>query len=168
MDLTLDNLMDSSALNDLARQLGFAYATNRKLEYSCNLWYCGMQERLKKIYSYQHDGWQNWDLNYTSDSFEKIETNKSNIIYLSSDATETLFRPKRGEFYVIGGLVDRNFHKGFCHKKALDLGLRTAKLPLSEHVSMEQLARPLTVNHVSDIGKGFNYCIGYLVTRKLD
>jgi len=151
MDLTLDHLMDSSSLNDLARQLGFAYATNRNLDYSSNLWYCGMQERLKKIYSYQHDGWQNWDLNYTANSFEEIETNKSNIVYLSSDATETLSRPKRGEFYVIGGLVDRNAYKGFCHQKAKDLGLRTAKLPLSEHVSMEQLARPLTVNHVSDI-----------------
>jgi len=54
------------------------------------------------------------------------------------------------EVYVIGGLVDRNRHKGITEKKARDLGIRTAKLPISEHMQFLK-ANVLTCNHVFEI-----------------
>lgn len=55
-----------------------------------------------------------------------------------------------GKVYVIGGLIDRNRHKGVCHAKARRLGCATAKLPLREHVEMTGSA-VLTVNQVMKI-----------------
>ena len=52
---------------------------------------------------------------------------------------------------MIGGLVDRNAHKGYCHVRAEELGYTTAKLPLQDFVDFKELTRPLTVNHVAEI-----------------
>ena len=52
---------------------------------------------------------------------------------------------------MIGGLVDRNSHKGHCHRRAEELGYQTAKLPLGDFVDFKELTRPLTVNHVGEI-----------------
>lgn len=53
------------------------------------------------------------------------------IVYLSSDSPHTLTHLSPYSTYIIGGLVDRNRHKGVCYKSALDAGIKTAKLPIS-------------------------------------
>ena len=56
----------------------------------------------------------------------------ASLLYLTSDATEVLWRLRPGTVYVIGGIVDRNRHKGLTLGKAGALGVRTARLPLPE------------------------------------
>lgn len=72
------------------------------------------------------------------------------IIYLTGDSPETLSELLPHHTYVIGGLVDRNRHKGLCHKVASDKGLRTAKLPIGEYMRMNSRF-VLTVNQVLEI-----------------
>ncbi|MCJ1249545.1 tRNA methyltransferase 10 [Trapelia coarctata] len=72
------------------------------------------------------------------------------IIYLSSDSPDTLTELKPYSTYIIGGLVDRNRHKGICYKRAKDRGMKTARLPIGEY--MEMTSRfVLATNHVSEI-----------------
>jgi len=72
------------------------------------------------------------------------------IVYLSSDSPDTLTELKPYSTYIIGGLVDRNRHKGICYKRAMDRGIRTARLPIGEY--MEMTSRfVLATNHVSEI-----------------
>ncbi len=49
------------------------------------------------------------------------------------------------QVYVVGGIVDRNRHKGCSAARASDLGITAVKLPVSEYIKL-QAAQVLTVN----------------------
>ncbi|ELR09916.1 tRNA (guanine(9)-N(1))-methyltransferase [Pseudogymnoascus destructans] len=72
------------------------------------------------------------------------------IVYLSSDSEHTLNSLSPYTIYVIGGIVDKNRHKGLCHRRANELGIPTAKLPIGEYMQM-QSRTVLTTNHVVEI-----------------
>ena len=72
------------------------------------------------------------------------------VIYLTSDSPHTLTRLKPYSTYIIGGLVDKNRHKGICYKAACGKGIKTAKLPIGEYMEM-QSRFVLPTNHVSEI-----------------
>lgn len=72
------------------------------------------------------------------------------VIYLSSDSDKTLTELKPYTTYIIGGIVDKNRHKGLCHKRALDRGIKTAKLPIGEFLKLNS-RKVLATNHVSEI-----------------
>ena len=71
-------------------------------------------------------------------------------VYLTSESPNELSRLKPYSTYIIGGLVDRNRHKGICYKRALDHGIQTARLPIGTYMTM--MSRfVLTTNHVNEI-----------------
>lgn len=39
-------------------------------------------------------------------------------MYLTADSPDTITQLEKGKVYILGGLVDRNAHKGLCFKKA--------------------------------------------------
>ena len=88
------------------------------------------------------------DLDVTPESEPSEELR--DIVYLTSDSPNTLERLEPHTSYVIGGLVDRNREKGLCYKRAREKGVRTAKLPISDFMTM-QTRRVLATNHVVGI-----------------
>lgn len=72
------------------------------------------------------------------------------IIYLSSDSPDTLSTLRPYSTYIVGGLVDKNRHKGICYRTACEQGIKTAKLPIGEYLNM-QSRKVLTTNHVVEI-----------------
>jgi tRNA (guanine9-N1)-methyltransferase len=72
------------------------------------------------------------------------------LVYLSSDSPNTLERLSPNTSYIIGGIVDKNRHKGLCYKRACERGIPTAKLPIGKFMTM-QSRTVLTVNHVVEI-----------------
>ncbi|KAL6721187.1 tRNA (guanine(9)-N(1))-methyltransferase [Lecanora helva] len=72
------------------------------------------------------------------------------VIYLSSDSPNTLTELRPYSTYIIGGLVDRNRHKGVCYKKAMDRSIKTAKLPIGDYMQMTSRF-VLATNHVAEI-----------------
>lgn len=58
----------------------------------------------------------------------------SDAIYLTADTDDTLDSLEPGKTYIIGGIVDKNRYKGLCRAKADRLGIRAAKLPLSQEM----------------------------------
>jgi tRNA (guanine9-N1)-methyltransferase len=72
------------------------------------------------------------------------------IVYLTSDSPYTLEELKPHSTYIIGGLVDKNRHKGICYRMACERGLKTAKLPIGEFMEM-QSRFVLATNHVVEI-----------------
>ncbi|KAF1839641.1 hypothetical protein BDW02DRAFT_575279 [Decorospora gaudefroyi] len=72
------------------------------------------------------------------------------IIYLSSESDNVLTHLKPNSTYIIGGLVDKNRHKGICHKRAVNRGIKTAKLPIGEYLEMKS-RQVLVTNHVLEI-----------------
>ncbi|KAI9868324.1 MAG: tRNA (guanine(9)-N(1))-methyltransferase [Trichoglossum hirsutum] len=78
------------------------------------------------------------------------KTTEGEIIYLTSDSEHTLTHLTPYSTYIIGGIVDRNRHKGLCYKRALDHGIRTAKLPIGDYLDMTSRF-VLATNHVVEI-----------------
>ncbi|KAL9629153.1 MAG: hypothetical protein Q9164_006999 [Protoblastenia rupestris] len=72
------------------------------------------------------------------------------VVYLSSDSPNTLTQLRPYSTYIIGGLVDRNRHKGVCYKRAMDRGVKTAKLPIGDYMQMTSRF-VLATNHVAEI-----------------
>lgn len=75
---------------------------------------------------------------------------QSEVIYLTSESPNTLRELRPYSTYIIGGLVDKNRHKGICYKVACDKNIKTAKLPISEYMEM-QSRYVLATNHVVEI-----------------
>ncbi|KAL8943265.1 MAG: hypothetical protein Q9216_001176 [Gyalolechia sp. 2 TL-2023] len=80
----------------------------------------------------------------------KSKTEGGEIVYLTSDSPETLTELKPYSTYIIGGLVDKNRHKGICYKRAMDRGMKTAKLPIGDYMKMASRF-VLATNHVVEI-----------------
>ena len=72
------------------------------------------------------------------------------VVYLTSDSQNTLTELRPYSTYIIGGLVDRNRHKGICYKAAMDKGVKTAKLPIGNYMKMNSRF-VLATNHVVEI-----------------
>ncbi|EXJ60077.1 hypothetical protein A1O7_04227 [Cladophialophora yegresii CBS 114405] len=75
---------------------------------------------------------------------------RGEIIYLTSDSPHTLSTLSPYSIYIVGGLVDKNRHKGICYKTACDMGIKTAKLPIGEFLEMSS-RKVLATNHVVEI-----------------
>jgi tRNA (guanine9-N1)-methyltransferase len=87
-----------------------------------------------------------------SDEQDKAEetAEEGEIVYLSSESDNVLTHLKPNSTYIIGGLVDKNRHKGICHKRAVERGIKTAKLPIGQYLEMKS-RQVLVTNHVLDI-----------------
>lgn len=72
------------------------------------------------------------------------------VIYLSAESDVMLERLEANCTYIIGGLVDKNRHKGICYRRATERGIKTAKLPIGEFLEMKS-RQVLTTNHVMEI-----------------
>lgn len=72
------------------------------------------------------------------------------VVYLTSDSPHTLSTLSPNSTYIVGGIVDKNRHKGICYKRAMDREIKTAKLPVGDYLQMSTRA-VLTTNHVVEI-----------------
>jgi tRNA (guanine9-N1)-methyltransferase len=83
-------------------------------------------------------------------SDSQVTPEEGEVVYLTADTEETLTELKPYSTYIIGGIVDKNRHKGLCYKRAKEAGIRTAKLPIGEYIEMSHRA-VLTTNQVNEI-----------------
>jgi tRNA (guanine9-N1)-methyltransferase len=74
-----------------------------------------------------------------------------NLIFLTADTDDVLSSIDPDHVYVIGAFVDHNVHKGLTKSAADTAGIRTARLPLVEHMDVGNLCKVLTINHVVDV-----------------
>jgi tRNA (guanine9-N1)-methyltransferase len=79
-----------------------------------------------------------------------LATPVPSIVYLTSDSPHMLERLSPNTSYIIGGIVDKNRHKGLCYKRACERGIPTAKLPIGEYMTMQSRS-VLAINHVVEI-----------------
>ena len=77
-------------------------------------------------------------------------TDEGEVIYLTSDSPNTLTELRPYSTYIIGGIVDKNRHKGICYKRAMDQNIKTAKLPIGDFMQMTSRF-VLATNHVAEI-----------------
>lgn len=151
VDLSFDEKMNDKDLTKCAKQLLRVYTLNRRSSQPVPLYFAGLNDGSKCLRALQrNEGYQNWDVTFTEQHYLQLGFDKSKIVYLTAESDCVLTELEAGLVYIIGGLVDHNQYKGFCHQKAEEAGVRTARLPLSEHISMKTRT-VLTIVHVFEL-----------------
>ena len=92
---------------------------------------------------------ENWVVTTTSNAYDESFP-KDQIVYLSAEADDELEVLDPSKVYVVGGLIDKNRHKGLCHHRATTRGIATARLPIGKFLE-GQTRKVLTINHVVEI-----------------
>ena len=175
-DLQFEALMNQRDLGKTLKQVMKCYSLNRRMENPMQLYMTSFTGRVEEDMS-KNEGFKNWDMNFRTARYDAALP-KDKIVYLSSESEQVVFIPppqkilkqsynlqvlselEADKYYVIGGLVDHNSHKGLCHKEATALGISTARLPIDQFIHLNS-RKVLTVNHVFEIlaavseGKGW-------------
>ncbi|KAI8968664.1 guanine-1-methyltransferase-domain-containing protein [Pilobolus umbonatus] len=152
VDCGFTEYMTERELVSLASQLGYAYGKNRKAPKSMTLYLSSFDDSLKKIFNEKVETWTYWDTNTCKilESSYLDVFDKDTLVYLSADSDHVLESLEEDKVYIIGGIVDKNRHKGLCQKKATDQGISTARLPIGDYIKMSS-RKVLTVNQVCEI-----------------
>jgi tRNA (guanine9-N1)-methyltransferase len=179
-DCDFEDLMFDNELKSLGLQLTRCYSDNRKAKYQAHLAISSfggkLKERFDGILAKQYTSWKgvrfySEDFVHAAERSQELMKEKQHpslpsalseapdsaeteaegeIVYLSSESDVTLDRLKPNSTYIIGGLVDKNRHKGVCYKRAVNRGIKTAKLPIGEFLQMNS-RQVLVTNHVLEI-----------------
>jgi hypothetical protein len=145
----------------MSQQIAYAYGSNRIASIPLKLDICGygkfLENRLDQLHA--STSWKAWGVTVTPEPIEKLyESKKDKLVYLSADSDKVLEKLEPDTVYIIGGIVDRNRHKGLCANKANQLGIPTAKFPLDAYFAKTGFSRVLTTNHCVDILLEFVCC----------
>lgn len=146
IDFDYDELMLDKDIDKCSKQMLRVYTENRKSSMPIKLHFTSIREnsRIEKSLN-RNDGYKNWDVKIHQESYLNLFDHNS-IVYLTSDSDNVLTELEPNTVYIIGGLVDHNHHKGLSLKRAQENGLKTARLPLSEHIEMKTRS-VLTIVH---------------------
>lgn len=148
IDFDYDELMIDKDIAKCAKQLLRVYTVNRKSRMPIRLYYTSLKEKSRIVEAlHRNEGYANWDVYLKQESYLDLFDRES-IVYLTSDSDNVLTELDPKAVYIIGGLVDHNHHKGLSFQKADENGLKTARLPLSENISIKTRT-VLTIVHGS-------------------
>lgn len=176
IDCGYDDLMLDRERTSLASQLTRSYSDNNRAPWRSHLMFSSFDKLLKERFDTVLSAHKNWkgiriipeDFMHAAELAKEQMTSSrggklvgpwaendakpqdGEVIYLSSDSPDTLTELKPYSTYIIGGLVDKNRHKGICYKHAVEAGVKTAKLPIGDYIQMASRS-VLTTNHVVDI-----------------
>ncbi|XP_014358404.2 tRNA methyltransferase 10 homolog A isoform X1 [Papilio machaon] len=148
IDLSFDHLMLEKDRFKVIKQILRCYSINRRSETPLQFHITSLGEKAKSDMS-RHNGFENWDIEYHEQPYTEIFP-KDKLVYLSSESDNVIEKFDEETYYIIGGLVDHNQHKGLCHKIAVEQGIRHCQLPLNKYVNMKT-RKVLTIDHVFEI-----------------
>ncbi|CAB4061942.1 TRMT10 [Lepeophtheirus salmonis] len=149
LDMSWEHLMNQKDLGKSLKQIMRVYCINRRLPNPLKLHVTSFTSIVKKEMD-KNEGYLNWDCEFHEAHFMKAFESTKDLIYLSSESETVLETLQDNKFYIIGGLVDHNLHKGVCHEKAIELGIPTARLPISEYIKLKT-RKVLTIDQVYNI-----------------
>ncbi|KAH7015176.1 guanine-1-methyltransferase-domain-containing protein [Ilyonectria destructans] len=151
-DCEFEDYMLDKELVSLGAQITRSYSENKNAAFRTHMWVSGwsgkLATRFRDVLEDKHKNWKG--IEFLEGDFIECAEEYKDIVYLSSDSPYTLDRLEPNTSYVIGGLVDKNREKGLCYKRARELGIRTARLPIGEYMVM-QSRTVLATNHVVEI-----------------
>ncbi|RVE43440.1 hypothetical protein evm_011891 [Chilo suppressalis] len=148
IDLSFDHLMIEKDRYKVIKQILRCYSVNRRSESPLQFHITSFGEKSRNDIS-RHNGYENWDVEFHEEPYLDLFP-KEKLVYLTSESENIIENFEENTFYVIGGLVDHNKHKGLCHTIAKDQGIRHGQLPLDKYVNMKT-RKVLTIDHVFEI-----------------
>ncbi|CAN8267082.1 unnamed protein product [Cochlearia groenlandica] len=150
VDVEFAHLMSDSEISSLVQQIMYCYAVNGRSSSPCHLWLTGVKGKMSTELD-KLPGFEKWFIEKEIRCYiEAMADRKADLVYLTADSETVLDDLDPKSIYIIGGLVDRNRHKGITMTKAEEQGIKTAKLPIGEYMKMSS-SQVLTVNQVLEI-----------------
>lgn len=159
IDCDFESAMKQTEISSLGQQLMFCYGANRRAQRPATLRLVGLvkqgalHRRMLNITGFGR--WLGTDIDYRllEEVVGEDVSMRSRVVYLTADSSNELVSLDASAIYVIGGLVDRNRHKGMTASKAERLGVNTAKLPIGrgKPLDVSNYSPVLTVNQVVEI-----------------
>ncbi|KAK1349288.1 tRNA (Guanine-1)-methyltransferase [Hamiltosporidium tvaerminnensis] len=157
--LNNNNLMKEKELKSLSNQLKTIYSVNKRTIYPVNLVFSNY-EQIREYMPVDSEKWNILKINeslFLDFSYkEKCLSlfGVENVVFLSSDAPTSLECIEEHTLYVIGGLVDKNRHKGYSYNIFTNLNIPCYKLPIKENIKIFS-STTLATNHVFEIFADF-------------
>jgi tRNA (guanine9-N1)-methyltransferase len=152
VDCSFANVMVQKEVNSLANQIRYCYAANKKAKHPVTTKVTSLGgetlDNLKNVSGFET--WSTRNFNHTDQGLLESYPDKSKLVYLTSDSETVLDTLEDDKVYIIGGIVDRNRLTRAAIDRAEELGIATAKFPISENLSMVA-TKVLTCNHVFEI-----------------
>ena len=134
----------------MMHQFAHCYSANSKATCSARLCFTDLRGDLADAYD-KYPGTASWPVLRSAEGLSgSFSSEAARLVFLTADSPNELQELSPGDIYVIGGMVDRNRHKGITLRKAEGEGIRHARLPLQQHCKLAGSA-VLTVNQVVDI-----------------
>jgi tRNA (guanine9-N1)-methyltransferase len=154
IDLEFEAQMSDTEKRSMILQTAYAYNSNRNAPRPFRLELRGAKSESFLGQGLQKHGAKEWNaslgflfLNEPGVSGHQ----KDQYVYLTADSDVVLGVLEHDKVYVVGGLVDRNRHKGITMEKARALGVATARFPLDDFLASSTFSRVLTTNHAVDV-----------------
>ena len=152
VDCSFEGQMLEREIKSLGSQLRFCYSSNKQAKYPVKAKVTSLSGEtlacLNNVSGFEL--WHTRAFETTDKGVIDAYPDKSQLVYLTSDSENTLEKLEDGKVYIIGGIVDRNRLKCATIDRAKKLGIATAKLPITDHLSFAA-PKVLTVNHVFEI-----------------
>lgn len=156
MDCAFDELMSDKEIVSMSNQITRCYSAKRHATHDVDLVISSFNKRLKARFEksiLDYKLWQNMTFK-ENDTLEQLlpedKEELSKYVYLTADTENELLELQEGYTYILGGIVDKNRHKQLCLKKAQDLGLQVARLPIGKYIQMNS-RHVLATSHVYEI-----------------
>ena len=167
LDPAYDALMTPRERSSLASQLRACYASNAASPHPLRLTFAGFSAAWESALGGASSGLHAWQVGRTAEGYVDAaaaaggarDGQPQKIVYLTADSPHEVDVLEPGVAYVIGGLVDRNRHKGIAAARAANAAaemssssasasISTARLPISQHLARAASA-VLTVDQVA-------------------
>eukprot|EP00878_Enallax_costatus_P004493 GHUV01004733.1.p1 GENE.GHUV01004733.1~~GHUV01004733.1.p1 ORF type:complete len:248 (+),score=78.48 GHUV01004733.1:90-746(+) len=143
--------MTPADLKSLCQQISYSYSGAVNRDQQLHLHLLGATADLEAALHKQMPGHVHWAATKSEKNFkEYFKDRLQDLVYLTADSPDELSQLDPSKVYIIGGIVDRNKHKGICYQRAQEAGIATAKLPIRKYVKL-QTSAVITVNQVVDI-----------------
>ncbi|CAH0475074.1 unnamed protein product [Peronospora belbahrii] len=149
IDLGFDHIMNEKESRSLTKQLKFCYGAIKHMVEPFQLIFCNPSGQLER--SLERYGASNWHVQWRRGAESVAEHfQPDQLVYLSPDSPNVLYKIDREKIYVIGGIVDKSRKKGATLHAATECGIATVRLPIQENLP-ERLDHILNVNTVVDV-----------------
>jgi tRNA (guanine9-N1)-methyltransferase len=146
IDCEFNSYMVEKEINSMQTQIMRCYSANKSSKHPCPMTVTSFGGDLEAVFDKKTPSKAQWKgIDFVSESYlDKFDKDK--LVYLSADSDNVAHELDESKVYIIGGIVDKNRHKGLCQDKASKQGIPTVQLPIGEHLQMAS-RKVLTVNH---------------------
>jgi tRNA (guanine9-N1)-methyltransferase len=155
IDCAYEDQMRPKEINSLAEQIRYCYANNKRSKNPVYLSVSSLADNgetrghLKKTMGFPEQ-WYARAFQCSDKPLVDVHTQREKLVYLTSDSEHTVDHLEDDKIYVIGGIVDRNRLPRAAITRAEELGIATAKLPITQYLRLVT-TKVLTCNHVFEI-----------------